>query len=147
CGKRTLEFLQSDPDSLHAGLKNVAAGLANYARALVESGADGIYLAISGAASDTMDADTYRKHFLPYDQQILDSAAGGTANVAHHHGEGIYPDLVLGLNGYQIYSWSDRLPGNPSMREMRVRTTGCLMGGVNETTFGTVSADEIVRQV
>src|SRR5688500_4203277 len=62
CGKRTLEFLHNDPDSVHAGLKSLTASLANYAKALIESGADGIYLAISGAASDSMESETYRTH-------------------------------------------------------------------------------------
>ncbi len=147
CGKRTLEFLQSDSDSLHAGLKSLAVSLANYAKALVDSGADGIYLAISGAASDSMDSETYQKHFLPYDQQILDAASGGRVNVAHHHGHGIYPDLVLGLRGYQFYSWSDRIEGNPGIREMRLRTSLCLMAGVDEAHFGSTTPDEIARQV
>ena len=146
CGKRTLEFLRSDPEGLHVGLKSLAASLANYARALIDSGADGIYLAISGAASDSMDSQTYQKHFLPYDQQVLDAAVGGRANVAHHHGQGIYPELVLGLKGYQFYSWSDRMQGNPSIREMRLRTSLCLMAGVDEVHFGEATPEEIARQ-
>jgi len=147
CGKRTLEFLRADPEATHRGLRNIAASLANYARALIAAGADGIYLAISGAASDTMDAEEYRAHFLSYDQQVLDAAAGARANVVHHHGVGIYVDLVLGLRGFHIYSWSNRLAGNPGVREMRLKTTHCLMSGVDETTFGTVTPEEIVRQV
>ncbi len=147
CGKRTLEWLRQDPDAVHAGLRNIASSLANYARNLIANGADGIYLAISGAASDTMEAEEYRKHFMTYDQQVLDAAEEGTTNVAHHHGMGIYPDLVLGLRGYQIYSWSDRQAGNPKLREMRLRTSACLMGGVDETTFSTVSPEEVAQQV
>jgi uroporphyrinogen decarboxylase len=147
CGRRTLEFLRQAPEAVHVGLANIARSLSNYARALIASGANGIYLAISGAAADTMSAEEYKQHFLAYDQQVLDAAAGGTANVAHHHGVGIYPDLVLGLRGFQIYSWSNRLQGNPSLREMRVKTTTCLMGGVNEVNFGEVTPDDIIRQV
>lgn len=147
CGKKTLEFLKSDPDALHVGLKRVATSLANYASAVIEAGADGIYLAISGASSDTMDDETYRANFLQYDKQILAAASEGTVNVLHHHGGGIYPELTLGLSGYQIYCWSDRQAGNPSVREMRIRTTGCLMAGVNEATFGTDSPEQITAQV
>ena len=146
CGKRTLEYLSSDSAALHAGLARLADSLSNYARSLLSRGADGIYLAISGAASDTMDSATYREHFLKYDQQILDAASGGKLNVVHHHGQGIYPELILGLRGYHVYSWSDRLAGNPSIREMRLRTSSCLMGGVDEVEFGRVSPEEIAQQ-
>jgi uroporphyrinogen decarboxylase len=146
CGKRTLEFLKADPERTHQGLRKIAASLANYARALVEIGA-GIYLAVSGAASDTTEADIYRQNFLAYDQQVLDAASGATINVLHHHGTGIYPELTLGLRGYHIFSWSNRLAGNPSIREMRLKTTCCLMSGVDETTFERVRPEEIIRQV
>ncbi len=147
CGKRTLEFLAQDPDGLHSGLRQISTSLANYARALVGGGADGIYLAVSGAASDTMDAETYRTHFLPYDQQILNAASAAKTNVLHHHGVGIYPEVTLGLKGFQVYCWSDRIEGNPSIREIRLKTTSCLMAGVNEATFGTDSPEAIARQV
>lgn len=146
CGKRTLEHLRSDPDSVHAGLRNIAESLSNYTRAVIEKGADGIYLAVSGCASDTMPEEEYRKNFLQYDQQVLNAAAKGTTSVLHHHGAGIYPEATLGLNGFQIFSWSDRIDGNPGIREMRLKHTGCLMGGVDEVNFGSATADQVVQQ-
>jgi uroporphyrinogen decarboxylase len=145
-GKRTLAFLDEDSESVHAGLRNLAESISNYVRALMRAGVDGIYLAISGAASDTMDVDTYRRHFLQYDQQILNAAAGAALNVVHHHGAGIYPELVLGLEGYRVYSWSDRLEGNPSIREMRLKSSACLMAGVDESRFTEMSPAEIAQQ-
>jgi uroporphyrinogen decarboxylase len=147
CGKRTLEFLRADPDAVHIGLRRIAASLANYARALIAHGADGIYLALSGAAADTMPVDEYRRHFLDYDRQVLAAASGGAYNVVHQHGQGIYPELGLGLNGYAIYSWSDRQEGNPDIQHMRARTDRCLMAGVDESTFARVTPAEIAVQV
>ncbi len=146
CGHRVMGFLGTDPEKVHIGLRNIAQSLANYARELTAGGADGIYLAIAGAALDSMPAEEYRMHFLAYDQHILDAAAGAAVNVAHHHGKGIYPELVLSLKGYQIYSWSCRLAGNPDLREMRLKTQMCLMSGVDETSFGTCTPEDIVTQ-
>lgn len=145
-GKRTLEHLRADPDAVHAGLRNLAASLSNYARALIGVGAAGIHQAISGAASDTMGAEEYREHFLEYDRQILAAAEGAPLNVVHHHGAGIFPDLVLGLGDYAVYSWSNRLAGNPSVREMRLKTQTCLMCGADESAFAELTPDQIVRQ-
>ncbi len=145
-GRRTLDLIRQDPEAAAEGLQRIANSLSNYAKALVSRGADGIYLAVSGAAADTMPPDSYRDLFLKYDQQVLDAASGGTLNVAHHHGIGIHADLVLGLRGFHVYSWSDRLEGNPGIREVRLRTRACLMAGVNEVTFGKVSPQTIVRE-
>lgn len=146
CGKRTLEHLDRDPEPVRAGLRVVAASLANYARALLDAGADGIYLAVAGAASDTMSAERYASEFAALDQQVLDAASAGTVNIVHHHGVGIYPQIVLPYQGMHVYCWSNRLEGNPGIREMRLRTRLCLMAGVNEVTYGDVAPEEIVKE-
>ncbi len=146
CGNKTLEHLRADPDATHAGLKKIAQSLANWSEALVRNGAAGIYLAVSGAAGDTMPAEEYRANFLQYDQQILHAARGGWLNVLHHHGVGIYPDLTLPLEGYHVYSWSNRLAGNPSVRELRLKRTGCLMAGVNELEFGKMTPEALIEE-
>src|ERR1051325_371793 len=120
CNKRTLQFLRANPEATHKGLKAIADSLSNYARALIDGGADGIYLAVSGC-DRTMKEEVYREHFLQYDQQVLDAASGGRFNVLHHHGTGICPEATLGLKGFQIYSWSDRIKRNPNIREMRIK--------------------------
>lgn len=147
CGKRTLEFLRQDKAAVHAGLEKITKSLANYAKALVEAGVDGIYLAVSGAATDTMPLDEYRENFMEYDQRILNAAKDAKVNVLHHHGSGIYPEVSLQLTGYHILCWSDRLPDNVGLKEMRLRTTHCLMGGVNETTFGSDTQKSILAQI
>lgn len=144
--KRALELFREDPTAAHVGLRTLAGSISNYARAVTFNGADGIYLALSGAAEDTMPESEYREHFRMYDQQILNAAAGSAVNVVHQHGGGIYPDIGLGLEGCNVYCWSDRQAGNPSIREMRLRTRRCLMAGIDEVTFGMVTPEEIVRQ-
>ncbi len=146
-GKNAMEIFRQDTTAAHDGLRRLSESISNYAKALIANGADGIYLAVSGAASDTMTEKEYRDHFLRYDRQILQAASGGKVNVIHQHGVGIYPDIVLGLKGFQVYCWSDRQEGNPSIREMRLRHTGCLMAGVDEVNFGLLTPAEIKSQV
>lgn len=147
CGKRTAELMRQDPDCLKAGLEIITQSICNYVTALLDAGLDGIYLAISGAASDTMPAETYREFFLEHDRRILDAAKRGTINVVHQHGGGIYPELAFGLSGCQVYCWSDRQTGNPSVAEMRLRTKMCLMAGVNEAAFGSAAPGDIEREI
>jgi uroporphyrinogen decarboxylase len=145
-GRRVVEHLQQDADSVCAGIAALTASICNFVSALMETGLDGIYLAVVGAAADTQTAAQHREYFLSHEQQILDAAAGAPLNVVHHHGVGIYPDNVFPLTGYAIYSWSDRLASNPSIREMRLKTQKCLMCGVDEVTFGERTQAEMLNQ-
>ncbi len=145
-GRRIAEHLQRDSSAVEAGLDAITASLCNYVSALTEIGVDGIYLAIVGGAADTLTAAVHRERFMYREQRVLDAARSLPLNVAHHHGSGIYPDNVISLAGYSIYSWSDRAPGNPDIREMRLRTQKCLMCGVDEIGFGDASPDELLRQ-
>lgn len=144
--RRVFEHLHQGAERVEEGLEALTRSICAYVHALVELGVDGIYLAVVGAAADTMAADSHRTYFAAREQRVLDTASEASLNVIHHHGVGIYPENVLPLRGYAIYSWSDRLAGNPSIKEMRLRTQACLMCGVNELTFGTASPDEILAE-
>ena len=66
----------------------------------------------------------------------LRRASSGWLNILHVHGEkDLMFDQVLDYP-VQVLSWSDRIAG-PSLREARVKTSKCLMGGWNE--FGALS--------
>jgi uroporphyrinogen decarboxylase len=78
----------------------------------------------------------YREFGRPYDLIALQGAINGWLNVLHVHGErDLMFDQVLDYP-VQVLSWSDRLAG-PSLREARVVTSKCLMGGWHE--FGALA--------
>jgi len=119
----------------HQALAAITETLCDYVRAARARGADGFFFSINGAiregfprgASDDVHARMQR----PYDLEIL-RAAEGMVRVLHVHGTGL--DLAR-IDGYpcEVLSVSDRLPGNPSLRELRAFTDRCLMGGIDET--------------
>lgn len=145
-GQRVAEHLQRDADAVEVGLDAITRSLRNYVSALTETGVDGIYLAMVGASADTLTAAVHRDRFLPREQAVLDVAGSLPLNVLHHHGCGIYPENAMAIEGYAIYSWSDRAPGNLGIREMRLRTQKCLMCGVNEIGFGEAEPFELLQQ-
>lgn len=119
----------------HRALAAITETLCNYVRAAKAHGADGFFFSINGAiregfprgAGDEVHARLQR----PYDLEIL-RAAEGMVRILHVHGTGL--DLAR-IDGYpyEVLSVSDRLPGNPSLRELRAFTDRCLMGGIDET--------------
>ncbi len=113
----------------------VADTLCRYVGAARAAGADGFFLSINGAIRSGFprgsDDATYRTFQRPFDLRLLE-AAQATVRVLHVHGVGLDLDRVLDYP-CEVFSVSDRLPGNPSLTELRRRTDRCLMGGIDET--------------
>ena len=69
-------------------------------------------------------------------------------NVAHIHGNKIYTADVLDFP-VPVLSWEDRLPGNPTLEEIKKKFPGAVMGGIDHTgtTFRTrASVKENARE-
>jgi uroporphyrinogen decarboxylase len=121
---------------MHEALSTIADNLRAHIGDVIEAGADGVFLALQGCTKEMMSVDQYREYGRPYDLIALQGAVNGWLNVLHVHGErDLMFDQVLDYP-VQVLSWSDRLAG-PSLREARVLTSKCLMGGWHE--FGALS--------
>lgn len=126
-----LAHMQEHPVLIHEVLSVIAENLAHHIRDIILAGADGVFFSVQGVTRGVMSEEQYREFGRPYDLIALRGATSGWLNVLHIHGE---KDLMFDqLLDYpvQVLSWSDRLAG-PSLREARVKTSKCLMGGWNE---------------
>ena len=77
-----------------------------------------------------IDDETFRTFLRPFDLRVLE-AMQGMVRIVHVHGTHVDIRRVLDYP-CEAFSVSDRLPGNPSLAELRRVTDKCLMGGVNE---------------
>ena len=131
-----LAHLREHPVVIHEALATIAENLAAHMRDVIDAGADGIFFALQGCSRTILNEQQYREFGRPYDLMALRGASSGWLNVLHVHGE---KDLMFDQSldyPVQVLSWSDRIAG-PSLREARVKTSKCLMGGWNE--FGALS--------
>ena len=116
-------------------LDAVCATLCDYVGAAREAGADGFFLSVNSAIREGFPrgvADAvFREFQRPFDLRLL-AAAEGSVRVLHVHGVGLDLDRVIDYP-CEVISISDRLPGNPSLADLRERTGKCLMGGIDET--------------
>jgi uroporphyrinogen decarboxylase len=135
--------LREEPATVHAALEVLAQNLGDAMELYIEHGADGVFFAVQGATTDDLGAERYREFGRPYDLIALRRAQDGWLNILHVHGnKNLLMDLVLDYP-VDVLNWSDRLAG-PSLREVRGKSSKCLMGGWNE--FGALShgpAEEI----
>jgi len=134
CGKRLLAHLDANPEAVRHGLQSIAVSLADYASTWMDAGGDGIFYALDGAQLSRMSEDEYAGVFLPLDRIVLQAAMEkGTFNVLHLHGANLMFDLVHNLPAH-VLNWSSRIT-YPSLGEARGIHTGCIAGGIDETTI------------
>jgi uroporphyrinogen decarboxylase len=133
-------FIREDPAALGGALDAIATTLADYARAVVEAGASGIFYAIVRLArAAALTREQYALFGRPYDLRVLEAVraaadgAGLRMNVLHICGDYVYFDDVADYPVRAI-NWNAALPGNPSLGEARSKTEAALMGGVPEDT-------------
>ena len=130
-------------------LQIVAENICGYIRAVKAQGVEALFLSINGAIRDGFargsNKEVYETFQRPFDLQLL-AAADGMVRILHIHGAGLDLGRVLDYP-CEVVSVSDRLPGNPSLADLRKVTTKCLMGGIDETKFQERNLPAIAREV
>ncbi len=142
-------LIRAHPREAGAMLDALTDTLVDYVAQLKKVPVDGVFYATNGcilppAARGIVDED-YRRFHRPYDLRLLE-AMSGLARIVHAHGNPLDLGRVLDYPCEAI-SWSDRLPGNASIAEMRRRTPKCLWGGVDETKLHERSLPELRAEV
>lgn len=126
-------FMKEDPESLHYGLKIISETLADYARAAVRSGADGMFLTTTVYSRDAFTEEDYETFGKPYDLAVFNAAneEGATLNILHLCRENIMVDL---LSDYpvQIVNYEATSPRNPSLKEGLEKTGKAVWGGLDQ---------------
>jgi uroporphyrinogen decarboxylase len=118
-------------------LQIVAENTCRYIKAVKAQGVEAFFLSINGAIREGFPRGSSRQVYetfqRPFELQLLE-AAEGMVRILHVHGAGLDLGRVLDYP-CDVISISDRLPGNPSLADLRRITPKCLMGGIDETKF------------
>ena len=126
-----LAHLATNPVLVHHALSVIAENLRDHVADVIDAGADGVFFSLQGITSAVLTESQYREFGRPYDLLALQGATNGWLNILHVHGDrDLHFSLALDYP-VDVLSWSDRLAG-PSLREARMVTSKCLMGGWNE---------------
>jgi len=140
------DLLRSHPEEFKLGLEVITESLRNYVKAVLDTGAAGIYLAVNGASTDLLSKEEFQEFVKPYDLQVLEAAQEkGILNIVHIHGNNILFDDMLDYPVH-VLSW-EHLNTPPSFRDARQKTDLCFMGGINEHLTSKFHPDELEAQV
>jgi uroporphyrinogen decarboxylase len=95
------------PDALRAGLEVITKTTVAFVKACLETGVDGIFLAVQHATPEFAGEEEYRKWAEKDDTAILRAAKGAWLNMLHLHGSNVHFSLA-GDYPVQIVNWHDR---------------------------------------
>ena len=148
-GMPSLQLILDNPQPALRMLDTVAETTARYMGAIRDAGCDGIFLACTGGLRPPvrfgLSDEHYARFVKPYERAMLEAAAG-MVRIVHAHGAPIDVDRVIDLP-CEVLSLSDRLPGNPSLAQLRRKTDRCLMGGIDESRIHDMSQQELEEQI
>lgn len=123
-----VRYLRETPDTLHRGLEIITEVTADFVRAVLAAGADGVFFATQMATTDALTVEEYEEFGRPYDLRVLEAARGGLT-VLHIHGVNVMFDVLTDYP-VQVINWHAR-ETPPTLAEARARVPVCLAAGLD----------------
>jgi len=125
---QAVALVRSDPTAVDHALDAMAVTLESYARAAVESGADGLFYATNMATRELSTAAECRRFQRPYDLRILGRVESAPFNMLHVCGASVLFDEFADYPATAL-SWAT-MPSNPSLADAHRRTGRAVVGGL-----------------
>lgn len=127
-----LQHLREHPERVRPALDAIADTLARFARACVDRGASGIFLAtVDWGTHDRLTPEEHRRWARPWDLRVLSAVADAPFNLLHVCRD---RNLLAHLADYpvQAFNWDARGQGNPSLAEGKALVGNrAVVGGVS----------------
>ena len=125
-----LVHLRRYPERMERVLTALKETCANFAKAVITEGADGVFVSTLSASYDVMNEEEYLHFGRPYDLAVLAAAADGWFNMLHLHSQ--HPMFALVADyPVQAINWHDRTAG-PSLSEASQLFPGAVVGGIEQ---------------
>ena len=140
-----LHLKANDPQKLVDALEIIARSEINHARAAIQAGAHGIFLAIQNAVPEVLSEDDYAKFSEPFDKLILSSVSSAPLNVLHLHGNRVYWQRFT--RGWAASGINYSVAGtHVPISEVRAQTSSLILGGIDENNFPKLTLPDLRRQ-
>jgi uroporphyrinogen decarboxylase len=145
--RRLLLDLREHPAALHEAMEVIAGTVADFAVALLENGADGIFFATQSNTPDFMAVEEYAAFGHPYNLRVLRRIEGRSGFTLLHVCK-LHPRFDEFVD-YPVHAinWDDRATP-PSLAEARKKTDKCLVGGIDKDgVLRTGTPQQVTAQV
>ena len=130
-------------------LRVISDTMCTFIAALREAGVDGMFLSINSGnlqpsplASDDVVYETFLR---PFEIELLEAMVG-MVRMVHLHGAPISLERSRDYP-FEVLSVSDRLTGNPTLKEAHELTGKCMIGGISESRIADMTPDELRSEI
>jgi uroporphyrinogen decarboxylase len=125
------EHLRTETPRITRALEVVTDVFAKLARAYMNAGADGIYLAtVDWGCREFMTSEDVKRFSTPYDVRVLEAAGASPFHTLHVcKGDNLLAEFAKHPVG--AWSWDAHAPGNLSLAQALEILPGAVMGGIS----------------
>ncbi|MDL2210238.1 hypothetical protein LJC26_05490 [Desulfovibrio sp. OttesenSCG-928-O18] len=140
-----IEHIRNYPEKVHAAMRLITDTTVQWAKAAVERGAAGVFMASQVSLKHQLTVEEHREFVKKYDMEVLEAIKDKAwFNVYHMHGKDPWFEE---FKDYPVhaYNWHDRDDG-PSQTEARKMIPGkCFCGGLAHLSTAHAGTDAEVK--
>ncbi|MFW9908682.1 MAG: uroporphyrinogen decarboxylase family protein [Candidatus Thorarchaeota archaeon] len=152
CDKDLAKYMDENQDIIESALDLITDVMIDFARATLDAGADGLFLASQHSTLTSATDEHYERFILPQDKKLVSKLRGRAKfMVMHLHarepGEVIRFDRIAKTPGIDGINWEDQT-ASISLREGKKLSRKTVFGGIDHNgVFRTGTPDEASEQI
>ncbi|MHA3962942.1 MAG: uroporphyrinogen decarboxylase family protein [Candidatus Thorarchaeota archaeon SMTZ1-45] len=146
------KYADEHPEILKGALDIITDVMIDFARATIDAGADGIFLASQHSTQSSVTNSQYKEFVYPYDLEIIKNLRGKAKFIVLHlhareENEEIRFDKIANTPGVDGINWEDQ-SSSLSLKQGKKRFRGAVLGGIDHNgVFRTESPEQAEKQV
>ncbi|MFW9869012.1 MAG: uroporphyrinogen decarboxylase family protein [Candidatus Thorarchaeota archaeon] len=150
--KNLTKYADTHPDVLESALDLITDVTIDFAKAAIDAGADGIFLASQHSTKSSVSDEQYEKFIYPYDNKFISRLRGKAKFiVVHLHAredkEEIRFDKIAKTRGVDAINWEDQT-SSLSLSQGKKKFRGAVLGGIDHNgIFRNGAPEEAQEQV
>lgn len=150
CGKELLKYAEEHPEILESALNLINDVMIEFAKATIDAGADGLFLASQHSTRSSISDEHYDQFIYPYDLKLISRLRGKTKFIIMHlhaneENEEIRFDKIAKTPGVNGINWEDQSSAL-SLREAKRRSRVTVVGGIDHNGVIRTENPETVKE-
>lgn len=152
CDKNLGMYMNEHPEVIEPALDMITEVMVDFARATLEAGADGLFIASQHSTLASVSDDNYERFILPQDLKLISRLRGKAKFIVMHlharnESETIRFDKIARTPGIDALNWEDQTT-SLSLKDGRKMAKKTVLGGIDHNRiFRTGSPEEARDQV
>lgn len=152
CEGEFTSYIDKYPDIMSSALEMITRVMIDFAKATLEAGADGVFLASQHSTHTAVTDKQYRDFVLTYDQKLISRLRGRSRFMVMHlhakeEGERTRFEEISKTPGLDAINWEDQSAW-PSLAEGKKISRKTVFGGIDHNKIlRTASPEEVEEQI